>query len=62
MSGDGLRGPRSFDHYKSIDPQLNQSISHMNALWVERVLGAAKRLLPDTPREGEHAETETAEG
>ena len=57
-----LRGPRSFDHYKSIDPQLNQSISHMNDLSVERVLGAAKRLLADTRREGEDAETETAEG
>ena len=43
-----LRGPRSFDAYRQIDPQLNQSLSHMADLSVERVMGAAKRLLADT--------------
>jgi ADP-heptose:LPS heptosyltransferase len=43
-----LRGPKSFDAYRQIDPQLNQSLSHMADLSVERVTGAAKRLLADT--------------
>jgi ADP-heptose:LPS heptosyltransferase len=47
-----LRGPRSFESYKAIDPQLNQSLSHMADLTVERVMGTARRLLADTePKE-----------
>ncbi|HEX8570402.1 MAG TPA: glycosyltransferase family 9 protein [Caulobacteraceae bacterium] len=48
-----LRGPRSFDAYRAIDPQLNQSLSHMADLSVERVMGAAKRLLADTEPKGD---------
>ena len=56
-----LRGPRSFDAYKAIDPQLNQSLSHMADLSVERVMGAARRLLADTePREEPQPEPEPA--
>jgi ADP-heptose:LPS heptosyltransferase len=50
-----LRGPRGFEHYKAIDPQLNQSISHMSDLSVERVLGSAKKLLADTETEDTRA-------
>jgi ADP-heptose:LPS heptosyltransferase len=42
-----LRGPRAFESYKAVDPQLNQSLSHMQDLSVERVFGAAMRLLAD---------------
>ena len=55
-----LRGPRGFEHYRTVDPQLNQSLSHMSDLSVERVLGAAKRLLADTGPETEAVEAETA--
>ena len=49
-----LRGPRSFEAYKAIDPQLNQSLSHMADLSVERVTNAAKQLLEETaPAEAE---------
>ena len=52
-----LRGPKSFDAYRQVDPQLNQSLSHMADLSVERVMGAARRLLADTePREDARAE------
>lgn len=44
-----LRGPRDFDTYKRLDPNLNQPLQHMGDLSVEAVLNAAKRL---------HAETE----
>ena len=40
-----VRGPRSVDEFRKIDPQLNQAILHMNDLPAERVLKAAKKLL-----------------
>ncbi|HZV84770.1 MAG TPA: glycosyltransferase family 9 protein, partial [Brevundimonas sp.] len=40
-----VRGPRSVDEFRKIDPQLNQAIQHMNDLPAERVLKAAKKLL-----------------
>lgn len=43
-----VRGPRGFDHYRRIDPQLNQSLSHMSDLSVDRVHKAALELLAAT--------------
>lgn len=43
-----LRGPRSFESFKAVDPQLNQSLPHMSDLSVERVLKAAHELLAET--------------
>ena len=40
-----VRGPRSVEEFRKIDPQLNQAIQHMNDLPAERVLKAAKKLL-----------------
>ena len=42
------RGPRGFDAFKSIDPQLNQVVCHMFDLPTTWVLAAAKRLLEET--------------
>ncbi|MBW3558547.1 MAG: glycosyltransferase family 9 protein [Proteobacteria bacterium] len=44
-----LRGPRNFESYKLVDPQLNQSLSHMSDLAVERVYKAVLELLAETP-------------
>ena len=41
-----------------MDPQLNQSLSHMSDLSIERVFGAAKRLLADTDPQAAKAEAE----
>ena len=43
--GIAVRGPRSVDEYRKIDPNLNQAIQHMNDLPADRVLKAAKALL-----------------
>jgi ADP-heptose:LPS heptosyltransferase len=43
-----LRGPRSFEAYKALDPDLNQAISHMADLPVEWVSAAARTLLRET--------------
>lgn len=43
--GIAVRGPRSVDEYRKIDPNLNQAIQHMNDLPADRVLKAAKTLL-----------------
>ena len=40
-----VRGPRSVEEFRKIDPQLNQAIMHMNDLPAERVLKAARKLL-----------------
>lgn len=40
-----VRGPRSFEQFKAIDPDLSQAVSHMNDLPVEAVVAAAKELL-----------------
>ncbi|WP_296166640.1 glycosyltransferase family 9 protein [uncultured Brevundimonas sp.] len=46
-SGIAVRGPRSVEEYRKIDPRLNQAIQHMNDLPAERMLKAAKKLLAD---------------
>ena len=43
-----LRGPRSFEQYKAVDPNLNQTIRHMSDLSVSAVMGAATALLTET--------------
>lgn len=42
-----VRGPRSVDEFRKIDPGLNQAILHMNEVPAERVLKAAKKLLAE---------------
>ena len=44
-----LRSPRSFESYKAVDPGLNQSLSHMSDLAVDRVYRAVLELLAETP-------------
>ena len=43
--GIAVRGPRSVDEFRKIDPNLNQAIQHMNDLPADRVLKAATTLL-----------------
>jgi ADP-heptose:LPS heptosyltransferase len=43
--GVSLRGPRTLDEFKALDPRLNQAIQHMMDLPAERVLKAARDLL-----------------
>lgn len=45
--GTVVRGPRSADDYRRIDPQLNQAIQHMNDVPTERVLEAARKRLAE---------------
>ncbi len=45
--GVAVRGPRSVEEYRKIDPNLNQAILHMNDLPAERVLKAATKLLAE---------------
>lgn len=45
--GIAVRGPRSVDEYRKIDPNLNQAIQHMNDLPADRVLKAALTLLAE---------------
>ena len=42
-----LRGPRPFEAFTAIDPQLNQPVQHMLDLQVPAVLEAARALLAD---------------
>lgn len=44
-----VRGPRSVDEFRKIDPGLNQVILHMNEVPADRVLKAAKKLLAERP-------------
>lgn len=44
-TGVAVRGPRSLNEFRAIDPRLNQAIQHMLDLPYERVLKAAKKLL-----------------
>ena len=44
-----LRGPRSFDAIKAVDPGLNQAVCHMQDLPVAWVVNAARRMLAETP-------------
>lgn len=43
-----VRGPRTFDQFKAVDPGLNQTIGHMLDLPVDTVVAAAKALLAET--------------
>lgn len=43
-----LRGPRDFETYKRLDPNLNQPLQHMGDLSVEAVLKAARKLFEET--------------
>jgi len=43
-----VRGPRDFETFKRIDPDLSHAVGHMFDLRVETVLTAAKALLKDT--------------
>lgn len=40
-----VRGPRDFDQFKTVDPELNQAIRHMSDLPVAKVVRAATELL-----------------
>lgn len=40
-----VRGPRSVEEFRKIDPGLNQAIQHMNEIPADRVLKAARKLL-----------------
>lgn len=46
-----VRGPREFEQFKQIDPELNQSIGHMMDLPVAQVVRAAGELLAQTGEE-----------
>jgi ADP-heptose:LPS heptosyltransferase len=43
-----VRGPRTFEQFKEVDPGLNQTIGHMMDLPVDTVVEAAKALLAAT--------------
>lgn len=43
-----VRGPRAFEQFKALDPNLNQAISHMTDLPVSQVIAAARELLAAT--------------
>ncbi|MCS6622610.1 glycosyltransferase family 9 protein [Roseibacterium beibuensis] len=45
--GVAVRGPRSVDEYRKIDPRLDQAIQHMNDLPADRVLKAARKVLAE---------------
>ena len=45
--GVAVRGPRSVEEYRKIDPRLDQAILHMNDLPAERVLKAARKALAE---------------
>lgn len=44
-NGAAVRGPRSLEEFRALDPNLNQAIQHMMDLPAERVLKAAKAVL-----------------
>lgn len=43
-----VRGPREFEQFKAVDPDLNQAIGHMMDLSVDAVSRVAKELLAET--------------
>jgi ADP-heptose:LPS heptosyltransferase len=47
-----VRGGRSFEEIRAVDPDLNQSVCHMMDLSVDRVYEAARALLAATERKG----------
>jgi ADP-heptose:LPS heptosyltransferase len=50
-----LRGPRSFEAFKTLDPGLDQAVCHMLDLSVDTVTRAARELLAETEPEAERA-------
>lgn len=50
--GVSVRGPRTLDEFKALDPRLNQAIQHMLDLPAERVMKAAKKLLAERAKVG----------
>ena len=46
--GRAVRGAKSIDEFRHVDPNLNQAIRHMTDLPVKPVLDAARALLDDT--------------
>jgi ADP-heptose:LPS heptosyltransferase len=46
-----LRGPRDFEAFRRLDPDLDQAICHMLDLSVETVASAARQALAETERE-----------
>jgi ADP-heptose:LPS heptosyltransferase len=50
-----VRGPRSFEEIRAIDPDLNQRVCHMMDLSVDRVYEAARTLLAETEPKGKAA-------
>lgn len=62
-----VRGPRSFEQFLAVDPELSQAIRHMSDLPVTTVVKAAKALLArvtapaEVPSPVTEAEAETAE-
>lgn len=51
-NGIAVRGPRSVDEYRKIDPRFDQAILHMNDLPADRVLKAARKLLAERVNAG----------
>jgi len=50
-----VRGARTFEEFRLVDPALDQQICHMMELSASSVLAAAERLLDDTEPEPPHA-------
>ena len=48
-----VRGPRSLQAIRTVDPHLDQPVCHMLDLPVERVLDAARQLIKDTAKDME---------
>ena len=46
-TGVAVRGPRSLQEFKDLDPRLNQHIQHMMDLPADRVLKKSRKLLAD---------------
>jgi ADP-heptose:LPS heptosyltransferase len=42
-----VRGPRSLEELKTLDPRLNQALEHMMDLPADRVLKAARKMLAE---------------
>lgn len=55
-----LRGTRTFEEIRALDPTLSQAITHMMDLSADSVYGAAVALLDDTEEAAEAAQTEEA--
>lgn len=56
-----VRGPRSFDQFLAVDPDLSQAIRHMSDLPVTTVVKAAKALLAEVKAAREAAPVEALE-